>query len=345
MRALSKIREDTIMILRTIFAVAVTVLFCTAATRASFAETRMFGTGSSPANARFADRLYISDGQQGIYVFDAAKPGRRPITVIADSSGPGALAVDNNQWLYVANTLNNTVGIYKRGQTKPFRTLAKSIDMPTGVAVGNDGMVYVVDNEGDLVTFPRGSTVPSSSTHYGIPFVGVEVDGANNVYAIEGENTSYGGVQLHPGSSQIVVLFSTQFNEAYATGICQDLMGNFVVPGRFQATNGKAFIYPTAGGEPLNIQPIRQVGIGQAAFNSSGRVLFVSEGGGIEEPVNVVRYEYRVNRFRNLGSFQVPLSWPVGVALSPRMPLFMPSSKVARARLSLSPKRDGLTKS
>jgi hypothetical protein len=45
------------------------------------------------------DLLYVGDGQQGIYVFDAARPGRQPIEVIADSNGPAALAVDNNQWL------------------------------------------------------------------------------------------------------------------------------------------------------------------------------------------------------------------------------------------------------
>ena len=73
--------------------------------------------------------------------------------------------------------------------------------------------------------------MPSSSTHHGVPFVAVAVDGANNVYATEGENGSYGGILIHPGSSQITGLFSTAFSEAYATGLCQDLAGNLVVPG------------------------------------------------------------------------------------------------------------------
>jgi hypothetical protein len=301
--------------------VAVVALYG-AMVRPSFAEVRSFGTQSSLV-ARSSDLLYLSDGETSIYVYDAASPGRQPLAVIADPNEPEALAVDNNEWLYVVNGLNNTVGIYKRGETKAFRTLTQGRNMPTGVAVGNDGTVYVVDFGGDLVTYPKGSSVPSSITNYDTTFAGVMVDAKNSIYATVGgdKNTAYAGVQIQPGSNQMTTLFATQFGEVFALGLTRDLEGNFVVPGRNSSNSGEVFAYPPNGGDLLNNLPVAGATVGQAVFNRSGRMLFVSEIGGFGEDVDVVRYEYHLHHLRNLGYFRIPLSSPVGVAVSPRMPL------------------------
>jgi hypothetical protein len=303
---------------------AAVLLLYGAATDAIFAGVKVITPPLT--NARSPELLYVSDGWQSINVLDAAKPSDQPLTVIADTNGPGALAVDDNQWLYVVNIFDSTVSIYKRGQAKPFRTLTKGLDMPTAVAVGTDGTVYVVENSGYLVTYLKGTTTPSSSTYYGIPFVGVAIDAANDIYATEGQNTSYGGVQIHPGSSQINVLFGTEFGEAYAVGLSQDLAGNFVVPGMIKANqnDGKVFMYSPVGGDPLNIQPIMLPAMGQAAFNRTGQVLYVSEGLGFPEPIDIYRYEYHTQHFRRLDYLKLAITSAVGLALSPRMPLATP---------------------
>jgi hypothetical protein len=305
---------------------AAAILFFGTALGASAAKPGTFDPSGSLV-IRSTNRLYVSDGQASIYVYDAASPGRQPLEVIADPNEPGALAVDDNQWLYVVNGLNNTVGIYKRGQMKAFRTLTQGLNMPTDVAVGDDGMVYVVDYAGDLVTYPKGSTVPSSITNYDTTFAGVAVDAKNDVYATVGGNkdSAYAGVQIRPGSSQMKSLFSTEFGEVFALGLTQDLAGNFVVPGRNGSNSGEVYVYPPGGGELLNNLPLKGTTLGQAAFNRSGHILFASEVGGFGEAVNVVRYEYHLHHLRNLGYFQLPLSSPIGVALIPRMPLFAPS--------------------
>jgi hypothetical protein len=90
--------------------------------------------------------------------------------------------------------------IYAFGKTKPSLTLVDPGAQPDDVAVGNDGTVYVEDENGQTYVYPKGATQPTTSLVNGALQSGaaVTVDGHNDVLA----------AGFSPGSQGVVVRYA-----------------------------------------------------------------------------------------------------------------------------------------
>ena len=143
--------------------------------------------------------LYVSSyggGYVDIYDLKGHVENRLPEgTITAGLSGPQGMAVDRSLNLYVANTGNDTVTVYRPGSNRPSVTYSLGLDQPVGVAVGRDGTVYVANLGDTVVEYTDGRTTPARTLSIGAP-VDCALDKENNLYV-----TYSGGIEeFAPGS-------------------------------------------------------------------------------------------------------------------------------------------------
>jgi hypothetical protein len=136
------------------------------------------------SDAKKKNLLYVSDeGDNLIDIFSVpsySKVGE----IVSGIDQPEGIATDKKGDLYVSNLSADTITVYKRGATSPYRILTES-DGPDDVAVATNGYVVAGDNGGGVDVYAPGATSPSLRlTNSDIVKVkGVGVDAHNNVYA------------------------------------------------------------------------------------------------------------------------------------------------------------------
>jgi sugar lactone lactonase YvrE len=220
---------------------------------------------------------------------------------------PGGLAVDGNENLYVANIRGGNVTVYARGSTSPFLTLDGSGIGPSGVAVRDDGTVYVAGQgrlNGAVNVYAPGAVQPEYQlTHNASSMKSVALDSNRYVY-VTGYNAISGPyvVRFDPDSSGPGL--NLQLNNASDCCIALDGANDIVLDG------GSIKVYrqhhknrlKTFGGNTN----------GGLAFNGDWSALYVSAG----DAIDVYRYAdgQRIAEKVKTGAFFY------GVAVSPAPP-------------------------
>jgi sugar lactone lactonase YvrE len=133
--------------------------------------------------------LFVSDIDAGaIRLFPANK--KNPTQTGSITTGinlPVNVAVDLHGTLYVANNGNSTVTEYPFGTTSPSVTLSGGkLIYPNGIAVDNDGTVYVTSGATAgscyVLVYPKGASTPSEQINgFDLP-VGLAIDKSGNLY-------------------------------------------------------------------------------------------------------------------------------------------------------------------
>jgi DNA-binding beta-propeller fold protein YncE len=105
--------------------------------------------------------LYVSGYVNSVVdIYDLGESGSPLVGTITDGiDGPGGMALDANDTLYVANNVANTVTVYPFGQTQPSLTLSKGLNYPIDIAVARNGDVYVTNrNPPGIAVYKAGHT-------------------------------------------------------------------------------------------------------------------------------------------------------------------------------------------
>ncbi|MBV9648458.1 MAG: hypothetical protein JO043_13405 [Candidatus Eremiobacteraeota bacterium] len=253
--------------------------------------------------------LYVANYQSpgNVEIYDAIGRNQSPIgQITAGLDGPEGMAVDLHRRLYVTNTNNNTVTVYKPGQTTPFKTYSQGMDGPAGAVVGNDGTLYVADlYSNNVVAFAHGSKVPTT-IYTGLNFpIGVTLDASNNLYVTNSGSQDI--IEFLSGSTQGMNLGITL---QIPSGIAIDMNGDLVIANQSPAG---IYVYPPGKTNPSEV--FGQEGDpNPIAFLKNEKLLFVGEP--LTPAVNVYAYPSgkKVNTITN------GVVFPAGVAVSPRAP-------------------------
>ncbi|HEY3548299.1 MAG TPA: SBBP repeat-containing protein [Propionicimonas sp.] len=179
--------------------------------------------------------VYVTDRPTGdIYVYDAAGTYQRTFAPAVPVSGwqPLAIAFDKAGQMYVSNLTGETPAIEVYGRdgalTATFGA-TENMSFPNGIAVDDNGYVYVTDgNNGRLLIFKDGTVVGrvgrgAGSGNLGLPR-GVSLDSQGRVFVVDTSGQAgFVYKQLQPGQDH------------------PDFVGSFGVQG---VGNGE-FLYPT----------------------------------------------------------------------------------------------------
>jgi sugar lactone lactonase YvrE len=184
-----------------------------------------------------SDRLFVSDpGLRHVIVFDKNHKAEDVIT--EGMAEPGGLAIDTrNRLLYVADVELDQILVYDADTLKPIRKLGTTgrkhelttpgdFSKPTGVAVDNDGNLYVADTmnnrieifdaDGQFVsTFGKAGDGPG---YFSRP-KGVAIDGDGHVWVADGMQDR---VQVFTKEGQLLI----------------SMGGHGLLPGQFQGLVG-----------------------------------------------------------------------------------------------------------
>jgi DNA-binding beta-propeller fold protein YncE len=163
-----------------------------AAPGARFLQTRVGGMRSAPAIATSlsspqgdifdasGDLWVANSGTNQVLEYTAAtlrSNSPQAQVVIQGLAGPARLAFNptNASELWVANAQGNSVAEYDVASPgSPIEVLTRGISEPLGIAVDDDGNVYVANNASNSITvYPAGSTSPAqtwTTDNQGNPF-------------------------------------------------------------------------------------------------------------------------------------------------------------------------------
>ncbi len=274
---------------------------------------RRGGGWLSPAAKSGKPLVYVSDFLKNtIEIYDASGSNQNPIGQITDGiSGPEGCSVDRKGDLFVTNATNFTVTMYPRGSTS-YALLYTGFAYPTNVAVGANGMVYVVDLVGKkVVEFPRGKTRSKRTISISYP-QGAALDSANNLYVSHNTGANGAGpgdvAEYAPGSTTGK---SLNLPIVWSAGDAVDRQGDVVVADQGSGIgNAAVYVFPPASTTPSltitqNIEdPFR------LAFDKRFKHLYVAD----PEVGAVLVYEYPSGKYVN--TIQNGLSSAYGVAVS-----------------------------
>ena len=275
---------------------------------------RRGGGWLSPAAKSGKHLVYVSDFlKNAVEIYDASGSNQSPIGEITDGiSGPEGCSVDRKGDLFVTNATNFTVTMYPRGSTS-YTLLYTGFAYPTNVAVGADGMVYVVDLVGKkVVEFPRGKTRSKRTISISYP-QGAALDAANNLYV--SHNTGANGAgpgdveEYAPGSTTGT---SLHLPVVWSAGDAVDRQGDVVVADQGSGIgNAAVYVFPPGSTTPsLTItqgieDPFR------IALDKRFRHLYVAD----PEVAAVLVYQYPSGKYAN--TISTGLSSAYGVAVFP----------------------------
>lgn len=98
--------------------------------------------------------------------------GGRPALRISSPRGllAGRTAIDGNGTLYIVGgpPYAPSIGEYKAGSTKPFKTIVKGVGAVIGLTSDEKNDLYVLDSGGPLVKYAAGATKPAFATYSGL---------------------------------------------------------------------------------------------------------------------------------------------------------------------------------
>lgn len=247
------------------------------------------------------------------HVLDPSPSG----SITASISNPYNLAVDDAGTLYVQNN-NNTITEYKKGKTKPFKTLGEpSTGIGTGicVTVGADGTVYAVDHyRGQVYEFKNGSTSPSVTLNVSEAF-GVALDRENDLYVGWSDHSSQASghvMEFKPGSTTGKDLGITV---RYSGGLAVDSRDHLLVGDQGNSVIDIFKRGKTAPFRTINTYPSYPY---QFAFDRDERHLYLVSG----TPAEVYVYDYSSGSLAWTVTQGLPGSsgYAEGVALGPAAP-------------------------
>lgn len=274
---------------------------------------RRGGGWLSPAAKSGKPLVYISDFlKNAVEIYDASGSNQSPIGQITDGiSGPEGCAVDRKGDLFVTNATNFTVTMYPRGSTN-YTLLYTGFAYPTNVAVGANGMVYVVDLVGKkVVEFRKGKTRSKRTISISYP-QGAALDAANNLYVAHNTGANGAGPgdveEYAPGSTTGT---SLNLPIVWSAGDAVDRHGNVVVADQGSGIgNAAVYVFPPGSTTPSltitqNIEdPFR------LAFDKGFKHLYVAD----PEVGAVLVYDYPSGTYVN--TIQNGLSSAYGVAVT-----------------------------
>jgi serine/threonine-protein kinase len=238
-------------------------------------------------------------------IYNAVGHNQAPIGMITSGlSGPEGMAVDRLGRLFVTNTSNNTVTVYRRGGTTPVRTYSSGLNGPAGVVIGNDKTVYVSNLYGNNVDAYAGGSLTPTTIYTGVNFpIAVTLDASNNLYVTNGSGiTKFPSGSTH-GTNLGIVLQNP-------SGIAIDLHRNIVVANQMPPS---IYVYPPGKTQPKLVFG-KEGDPNPIAFLGSEKQLFAGEP--LSNTVNVYAYPSgtKVNAITN------GVVFPAGVAVDPAAP-------------------------
>lgn len=268
--------------------------------------------------------LYVSNPTRlEIDVFSISGASATLVGQISDQNAPAGLATDAPGNLYVADmgvaADNNIVGaqvdVYAKGQTAPDRVIATSYWDPYDLAVGPDGVIYVVNiapldsfSPGSVTVFAKFSDKPvrtlrfSNFQAYGI----FQDNPSHDLYVVYGFGGNTNVIEFPKAHSSGRVLSMQTVN---AWGITEDRSDNLLV---FDAPSNAIDVFRENAQKPS--RTISATSPQYGAFDAAGSLLYVSNFAG-----SVDVYSYPGGALQ--GSIQAPdwssQAWPVGVAVWP----------------------------
>jgi DNA-binding beta-propeller fold protein YncE len=258
--------------------------------------------------ARGKELLYVADdGNNTITIYQAVGKNQAPVGQITSGiDGPEGLAFANRH-LYVTNTGNNTVTVYRLGHVTPSKTYSQDLAAPAGVAVGDDGTVYVTNLDGSdsVVAYAKGSTTPTR-IYQGLELpIAPALDRENDLYV-----TYISGVEEYPPASTNGRNLGLDISNL--GGIAIDASDNLIVAQQISPPEIKVF--PQGATEPSKVFG-QEDDPNPLTFLKSEKKIFVGEP--LSNVVNV--YAYPGGKSINAISNEVNL--PQGLAVSPSAPL------------------------
>lgn len=120
----------------------------------------------TPLEATGGQLLYIAEyfaGDVKIY----SLPRVQNVGAITGIEHPQGVAVDPTGNVYVVDQATNNIYVFRKGETRPFKTLIDRKGIAFQVAVGNDGTVYVSNEfnrhlgNGNILEYAHGSRTPT----------------------------------------------------------------------------------------------------------------------------------------------------------------------------------------
>lgn len=250
--------------------------------------------------------LYVANyNANSVTIYSAVGHNQAPIGKITSGiDGPEGMAVDRLDRLFVTNTSNNTVTVYRRGGITPVKTYSSGLNGPAGVVIGNDGTVYVSNLYGNNVdAYARGSSTPTR-IYTGLNFpIAVTLDAVNNLYVTNGSGiTKFPSGSTH-GTNLGIVLQNP-------SGIAIDKQRNIVVANQMPPG---IYVYPPGKTQPSLVFG-KEGDPNPIAFLGSEQRLFAGEP--LSNTVNVYAYPTgaKVNAITNGALF------PAGLAVDPAAP-------------------------
>jgi hypothetical protein len=250
--------------------------------------------------------LYVANyNSNAVMIYNAVGHNQAPIGKITNGiSGPEGMAVDRLGRLFVTNTSNNTVTVYRRGGINPVKTYSSGLNGPAGVVIGNDKTVYVSNLYGNNVDAYAGGSLTPTTIYTGLNFpIAVTLDASNNLYVTNGSGiTKFPSGSTH-GTNLGIVLQNP-------SGIAIDRRANIVVANQMPAG---IYVYPPGATQPKLVFG-KEGDPNPIAFLGNVKRLFAGEP--LSNTVNVYAYPTgaKVNAITN------GVNFPAGVAVDPAAP-------------------------
>ena len=188
-------------------------------------KTRQVTSSVPPAGTPV---VYVSDAEFGVvYIYSQVGRNQQPIGMITLNQSPAdneGVAVDAKGDLYVVH-LYGSVGVYRQGQSTPYKTLIGGPNGMWGIALDAKGDVFVTSIQTMTITvWAAGHKTPTSALSIGFGGNYVAVDAAGDVFVSQFEGTQI--AEFPSGSTTPVVLRTDQVSP---WGLALDGSQNLIV--------------------------------------------------------------------------------------------------------------------
>jgi hypothetical protein len=212
------------------------------------------GAGWISPEAKTTSLVYVSDDYtNAVYIYPQSGPNQKMIgKITAGINSPFGLYVATNGDLYVANTGDGTIAVFKKGQTKPYKKLtlpSSVISGASGVALDSVGNVYAVEYDTQaicVIGVGHGTCTKTLVDPYDYLLRFVAIDSKNDLVAMGNGGTLD---ELRAGTSKWIKLPPTY---QYPGGLAFDSHDNLLVDDAGNGSAGKIAEYkPPYKGSPV----------------------------------------------------------------------------------------------